>query len=319
MSKNEETISKISSQLKLETQNCLSIHDFLDLAYTFNVDEITIKPHQNKEELFMLLELLAFSKPKRIMEIGTSEGGTLFLLCKILDPQGSIFSLDLLHGEGGGEFYPEWKNLFYESFVSNNQTMYLLRENSQEKLTYEKIDKILGEQKLDFLLIDGDHSYEGVKKDFELYRGLIKKDGLIAFHDINDENNKNVEVKNFWDEIKFDYDTFEILDEFQGVGYGIGVLVNSKNGDQKRYIQFLKKIIDLQKQHFVKFRDNPISTLLWLFNQREGLKIKFPEVLEGNYDRIIDWAVKTCERENGEEKTKLRLEKFYTWYKKYKN
>jgi hypothetical protein len=37
--------------------------------------------------------------------------------------------------------------------------------------------------KIDFLFIDGDHSYEGVKKDFDLYSTLLSKHGVIILHD----------------------------------------------------------------------------------------------------------------------------------------
>jgi predicted O-methyltransferase YrrM len=37
--------------------------------------------------------------------------------------------------------------------------------------------------KIDFLFIDGDHSYEGVKKDFELYSTLLSDKGIIVIHD----------------------------------------------------------------------------------------------------------------------------------------
>jgi predicted O-methyltransferase YrrM len=42
----------------------------------------------------------------------------------------------------------------------------------------------LKDNKVDFLFIDADHSYEGVKKDFEMYSPLVRKGGIIAFHDI---------------------------------------------------------------------------------------------------------------------------------------
>ena len=35
----------------------------------------------------------------------------------------------------------------------------------------------------DFLFIDGDHSFEGVHRDFESYKNKISKNGVIAFHD----------------------------------------------------------------------------------------------------------------------------------------
>jgi hypothetical protein len=36
---------------------------------------------------------------------------------------------------------------------------------------------------LHFIFIDGDHTYEAVKKDYELYSHKVKKGGLIFFHD----------------------------------------------------------------------------------------------------------------------------------------
>ena len=41
-------------------------------------------------------------------------------------------------------------------------------------------------RKIDFLFIDGDHSYKGVTTDFRLYSPLVKDYGNIAFHDIID-------------------------------------------------------------------------------------------------------------------------------------
>jgi hypothetical protein len=44
--------------------------------------------------------------------------------------------------------------------------------------------------KIDYLHIDADHSYEGVKKDFELYSNLVKEHGMITIHDTD---------KSYWD------------------------------------------------------------------------------------------------------------------------
>lgn len=44
--------------------------------------------------------------------------------------------------------------------------------------------------KIDFLFIDGDHSYEGVKTDFELYSKLLVDNGIIVIHD-TDESYEN--------------------------------------------------------------------------------------------------------------------------------
>lgn len=60
--------------------------------------------------------------------------------------------------------------------------------------------------KIDFLHIDADHSYEGVKRDFDLYSTIMSPGGIISLHD-SDENYENhlivtEEHKKTWD--KFD-------------------------------------------------------------------------------------------------------------------
>lgn len=51
---------------------------------------------------------------------------------------------------------------------------------------------ILQDIKIDFLFIDGDHSYEGVKKDFELYSKLLTEHGVIVIHDTDLNYEKNL-------------------------------------------------------------------------------------------------------------------------------
>jgi len=84
----------------------------------------------------------------------------------------------------------------------------------------------LNGNQLDFIFIDGDHSYEGVKKDFEMYSPLVKKRGIIAFHDIvnEDPSREDIKVPYFWYEIKKKYSYKEIV--VDKINYGIGILIN---------------------------------------------------------------------------------------------
>ena len=117
-----------------------------------------------------------------------------------------------------------WKIPIYQAFAKENQKLYLLREDSRKQETLEKVKEILNGNQLDFLFIDGDHSYEGVKKDFEMYSSLVRKGGIIAFHDIvnKDFTRKDIEVPKFWEEIKIKFTHKEII--FDNFNYGIGVL-----------------------------------------------------------------------------------------------
>ena len=51
-------------------------------------------------------------------------------------------------------------------------------------MNLKKIKEVLNNGKIDFLFIDADHSYKGVKKDFKMYSPLVRLGGIIAFRDI---------------------------------------------------------------------------------------------------------------------------------------
>jgi predicted O-methyltransferase YrrM len=89
----------------------------------------------------------------------------------------------------------------------------------------KKLRGFLGREKVDLLFIDGDHTYEGVKKDFEMYSPLVRKGGIIAFHDIVFGPFENVSgVPKFWDQIKYRYKHLGIVNNWNQGGYGIGVI-----------------------------------------------------------------------------------------------
>jgi predicted O-methyltransferase YrrM len=175
-------------------------------------------------EILSLLKILADLRPKAVIEIGTASGGTLFLWTRVADSEAIIISIDLPGGPFGGG-YPAWRIPLYRSFALGNQKIYLLRADSHRESTLNKVRKILGSSKVDFLFIDGDHSYEGVKKDFEMYGGLVEREGAIAFHDIVPGPPEHVGgVPRFWKEIKQKFRHIEIVESWSRGGYGIGVI-----------------------------------------------------------------------------------------------
>ena len=112
-----------------------------------------------------------------------------------------------------------WKIPFYKSFATNQQRIHLIQADSHAASTLYVIKRILNGNKLDFLFIDGDHSYEGVKKDFEMYGKLVGKGGTIAFHDICLHG-----VDRLWNEIKPAYRHEEMVKDWKQRGFGIGIV-----------------------------------------------------------------------------------------------
>ena len=89
---------------------------------------------------------------------------------------------------------------------------------------------MLGDYPIDFLFIDGDHRYAGVKKDYKLYSDLVRPGGLIALHDIRPNPEANtVEVFKLWNEIKTtEVKTEEIVHEPYRGKFGIGLLTKGE-------------------------------------------------------------------------------------------
>ena len=105
--------------------------------------------------------------------------------------------------------------------------MCLLRADSHKRVTLEQVKAILGGREIDFLFIDGDHTYEGVKRDFEMYSLLVRKRGIIAFGDIVPGGWESVGgVSQFWNEVTSYYHIKEreIVQDRSQEGFGIGLL-----------------------------------------------------------------------------------------------
>jgi predicted O-methyltransferase YrrM len=168
---------------------------------------------QAKSEILQLAQILQASAPKRSLEIGTNYGGTLFLLCTVSPPDAKIISLDLPSGPFGGG-YPRRKAPLFRRFVRGDQELHLIRANSHSSETKERVLKILDGEQLDYLFIDGDHTYSGVQSDFQMYAPLVRSGGIVAFHDIvTYKPETECQVEKFWSEIKHHYRHREIIEE----------------------------------------------------------------------------------------------------------
>ena len=179
---------------------------------------------QIKDEIFILLKLLLKERPREILEIGTAEGGTLFLFSRVADMNAMLISVDMPGGPFGGG-YPAWKIPLYKSFAWERQNIKLIRADSHNPETFEAVKKTLSYRSLDFLFIDGDHSYEGVKSDFEMYAKLVRRGGIVALHDIVPHPPETgCEVNKFWEEIKDKYHCLEIVKNWTQEWGGIGVI-----------------------------------------------------------------------------------------------
>ena len=102
--------------------------------------------------------------------------------------------------------------------------------------TVEELKARLSGRPIDLLFIDGLHTYEGVKSDYEIYGPLTRH--LIALHDIHTPKlhpGDSVDVARLWNEILATNKTDTLItiehynprrpDEFNGRPLGIGLII----------------------------------------------------------------------------------------------
>jgi predicted O-methyltransferase YrrM len=67
-------------------------------------------------------------------------------------------------------------------------------------------------QHFDFVFIDGDHSYEGLKADWEGWSRLLAPGGIIALHDSRSTQTRSIDD---WGSVRFTRDVIERDPNFQ--------------------------------------------------------------------------------------------------------
>lgn len=110
------------------------------------------------------------------LEIGVQHGRSMTFARKW--SKGMVVGIDI---DENHDFDKELKNYDDWLFIKNNA------------------NNVEWKDKIDVLFIDGDHSYEGVKKDWEKWSPFVKKGGIVFFHDCD---NTSPGVRKLWDEIK---------------------------------------------------------------------------------------------------------------------
>jgi hypothetical protein len=125
---------------------------------------------------------------------------------------GTTYVVDACNGVGGKSDIEDESSLFRSAFHPR-----FIKETS-EKAYYDFFVK--QDIKIDVLFIDGDHSYEGVKLDFDLYSTILSDKGIIMIHD-TDETYEN--------ELIISEDSKKHWDRFDGPAKLIKELGDSKD------------------------------------------------------------------------------------------
>jgi cephalosporin hydroxylase len=157
---------------------------------------------QHIDELTRFMRVVKALRPRTVLEIGTAQGGLFWAFCCICPLDAMLISLDLPPSErhSGGQNI----DVNLQCMNRGKQTIHVVHGNSHDQQIYSYVTKCLGARRIDLLFIDGDHSYDGVSRDYDMYGALVRPGGLIAFHDITHTDWPECQVDRFWAELSSD-------------------------------------------------------------------------------------------------------------------
>lgn len=133
------------------------------------------------DSAYLLYGLVRSGKPQVVVEIGSARGRSACFMGMALKENGSgrLYAID---PHTRTEWNDEDSIDTYE-VLANNVTRLRLQEQIQ--ILRNTSDRVAQNWSLaiDILFIDGDHSYEGVKRDWKLFSPFVKPFGGVVFHD----------------------------------------------------------------------------------------------------------------------------------------
>jgi len=172
--------------------NSVPVDKFMPLSHSKTASAEALDGNVSTLELLILNELILKNEPLKIFEIGTFNGRTSLNFALNSPPEAEVFTLDLPQElQEKTEYALDGAE---KSFVRKSESGIKYKESGlQEK---SKIVQLLGDSgnfdfspyynKINFMFIDGSHTYDYILNDSCVALKLMKnKSGIIVWHDYN--------------------------------------------------------------------------------------------------------------------------------------
>jgi hypothetical protein len=170
--------------------------------------------HEHIPFAFVLADLLA---PRNFVELGAHKGDSYFAFCQAVSRLGlptRCFAVDSWEGDVHTSAYAEtvftefkqWHDARYAAF------------STPLRMTFDEAAGKFDNGSIDLLHIDGTHTYDAVKHDFETWLPKMSSRGVVLFHDVAVRRDE-FGVWKLWDEVSQSRPHFAFRH-----GNGLGVL-----------------------------------------------------------------------------------------------
>lgn len=166
--------------------------------------------------------LMQIVKPACFVELGSHKGDSYFAFCdavKRFNLPAKCYAVDTWQGDEHAGLYG---NEIFEQVAEKNSRRYS-EFSTLLRCTFDEALAQFQEKSIDILHIDGLHTYEAVKHDFETWRNKLSDKGIVLFHDTC-VHEPDFGVWKFWEEISKNHPHFEFRHS-----NGLGVLALGQN------------------------------------------------------------------------------------------
>ncbi len=163
-------------------------------------------------------DLVTALRPGLVVELGTHAGESFFTFCQAAQEQGTgsrCYAVDTWQGDPQAGYYGE------EVFAGVEAHRQAERYADFAWLVRKTFDEARGQfsdASIDLLHIDGCHTYEAARHDFENWLPAVKPGGIVLLHDIA-ARQEDFGVWRLWDEIAGEADGAFAFTH----GWGLGV------------------------------------------------------------------------------------------------
>jgi len=157
-------------------------------------------------------------RPRLLVELGTHHGASYLGFCQAMlanKVEGRCLAVDTWAGDEhagayGNEVIDALRALHDHKYGTFSELL---------RMTFDDALECVADGSVDLLHIDGLHTYEAVKHDFETWRPKLSDRAVVLFHDI-EVRDRGFGVWRFWDEVRAQHPAFAFVHS-----HGLGVLL----------------------------------------------------------------------------------------------
>ncbi|MFU8787390.1 MAG: class I SAM-dependent methyltransferase [Methylobacter sp.] len=172
-------------------------------------------------------------KPNVFVELGTHTGNSYFSFCQAADENGiptKCYAVDTWQGDEHAGLYDDAVFAQVNRYHQEHYAAFsrLLRMTFDEAVTY------FADKSIDLLHIDGLHTYEAVRHDFETWLPKLAPGAIVLFHDTN-VRERDFGVWRLWEELQAAYPNN--LEFMHSNGMGVLQLNDAPDGKKLDWLQ----------------------------------------------------------------------------------